>query len=65
MPKHGHRDKSSGKTDKNRDKVPAPERGSPGADPDAVTDDAAERIEKGEGRNINPLAPPINIQGGS
>ncbi|MGE4429939.1 MAG: hypothetical protein AB7E05_04250 [Sphingobium sp.] len=47
--------------------VPAPERGSPGADPDAVTDEAAKQIEKGKVKNkdVNPLAPPVNIQGGS
>jgi len=48
-----------------RNDIPPPEKGSPGGDESAVSDEAAEHVEKGKDKDANPLAPPINIQGGS
>lgn len=58
--------KSNGRSSKSRDDVPLPEKGSPQIDPDEVNHGEAEdRVEKGEEKDPNPLAPPVNTQGGS
>jgi len=48
-----------------RDDTPPPEKGSPCGDESAVSDEVAQRVEKGKDKDANPLAPPVNIQGGS
>lgn len=45
--------------------IPPPERGSPGGTEKPTHDKAAERIQKGEDIDPNPLAPPVNTQAGS
>ncbi|KEQ52432.1 hypothetical protein [Sphingobium chlorophenolicum] len=48
-----------------RNDVPPPEQGSPGGKTSDADDEAAENVEKGEGKDPNPLAPPINTKAGS
>ncbi|ANI79868.1 MULTISPECIES: hypothetical protein [Sphingobium] len=48
-----------------RNDIPAPERGSPHSEPDQESGEAEEKIEKGEVKDSNPLAPPVNTQAGS
>ena len=49
-----------------REDVPPPERGSPQPAPDQQEEGAAaKRVEKGQDSDPNPLAPPVNTQGGS
>lgn len=45
--------------------IPPPEQGSPGDGSEPKSGEAEERIEKGDAKDSNPLAPPVNIQAGS
>lgn len=45
--------------------VPPPEQGSPQQGHENAPGEAAERLEKGEDGDPNPLAPPVNTQAGS
>lgn len=65
MKKENPTRKSPEKSGEKGARTPAPEQGSPHVDEGAVTDGAAEQVEKGKEKKVNPLAPPINIQGGS
>jgi len=56
---------SSGEPAEGRDDVPAPEQGSPREGDDAVREEDRKRVEKGENKDPNPLAPPVNTQAGS
>ena len=56
---------SSDKPAEGRDDTPPPERGSPLAGGDQESDEAEKRIERGDVKDPNPLAPPVNTQAGS
>jgi len=56
---------SSGEPAEGRDDVPPIERGSPREGSDTVSEEARKRVEKGENKDPNPLAPPVNTQAGS
>ena len=56
---------SSKKPAKGRDDTPPPERGSPLDGGDQQSGEAEKRIEKGDMKDPNPLAPPVNTQAGS
>ncbi len=56
---------SSDEPAEGRDDTPPPERGSPLAGGDQESGEAEKRIEKGEVKDPNPLAPPVNTQAGS
>ena len=62
-------DKRSGQSSddpaEGRDGVPPPERGSPVGGIDNESGEAEKRIEKGDVKDPNPLAPPVNTQAGS
>ena len=60
--KSGH---SSGEPAERRNDVPPAEQGSPHEGSDAVSEEARKREEKGEDKDPNPLAPPVNTQAGS
>lgn len=45
--------------------IPPPERGSPNSEPDQESGEAEKKIERGEVKDPNPLAPPVNTQAGS
>jgi hypothetical protein len=47
------------------DDIPPPERGSPHSEPDQESGEAEKKIERGEVKDPNPLAPPVNTQAGS
>jgi hypothetical protein len=56
---------SSDEPAEGRNDIPPPERGSPQDGSDPQSGEAEERIEKGEEKDVNPLAPPVNTQAGS
>ncbi|HKY81334.1 MAG TPA: hypothetical protein VJM09_07665 [Sphingobium sp.] len=59
-------DRSSEQAAEGRDDAPPPERGSPQqAKGEQEHGPAEERVEKGVDKDPNPLAPPVNTQGGS
>ena len=65
MQDEGKREPSAQDPVESRNDIPPPEKGSPGGNEADVSDEAAEKAEKGEQKNINRLSPPVNIQGGS
>ncbi|KEY99160.1 hypothetical protein EWH08_16600 [Sphingobium indicum] len=62
MQNDGQRDESSQDPAEGRNDVPPPEKGSPGGEADQADDEAAERVEKAEDGDPNPLAPPVNTE---
>jgi hypothetical protein len=64
-----HQSKQSGQSSEEpaegRDDIPTPEQGSPNDEPERESGEAENKIEKGEVKDVNPLAPPVNTQAGS